>query len=120
MSILVTKPDEEGFSEYVPEGIEKLAEIVGDPWIYKRFMVYHGHLWDEWEPEWTQAIKNAGYDAIFTGGFDGPEEYVLNSNRLQFVRYFRVLARDQIETHPIGADTLGWLGYVVGLLRTAV
>ncbi len=112
--ILITEPDEEGFSEYAPEGIEKLAELVGDPWVYKKFIVYHGHLWDEWEPEWTKAIKAAGYDAIFTGGFDGPEEYVLNPSLLQFVRYYRVLSRDRVEAHPIEADTLAGLGYVIG------
>lgn len=114
--VLVTEPDDEGFSEYVPEGIEKLAKIVGDPWIYKQFMVYRGHLWEEWEPEWTKAIKTVGYDTILTSGFDGPEEYVLNPARLQFVRYYRVLARDQFEQHPIEEGTLERLGYVVGLV----
>jgi hypothetical protein len=117
--VLVTERDKEGFSEYVPEGIKQLAEIVGDPWIYKSFMVYHGALWDEWKPEWTKAIKKAGHDSIFTNGFDGPEEYVLNPSLLQFVRYYRILARDRVEEYPIEASTLEQLGYVVGLV-TAV
>ncbi|GAB4267402.1 MAG: hypothetical protein Kow0080_09500 [Candidatus Promineifilaceae bacterium] len=114
--VLVTEPDEEGFSDYDLKGIRELADIVGDPFIYDDFMEQGGHLWDLWEPEWTKAIKDAGYDSIFTGGFDGPEEYVLNPNKLQFIWYHRVLARDQFEQYPIEEGTLERLGYVVGLV----
>lgn len=118
--VLVTEPDEEGFYDHNPEGIKKLAEIVGDPLIYDDFMKRGGHLWDLWEPEWTKAVKDAGYDTICTGNFDGfTEEYVLNPNKLQFIRYYRVLARDQFEQHPVEDGTLESLGYVVGL-ETAV
>lgn len=75
--VLATEVDADGFSEYVPDGIRLLADIVGDPWVYDSFMRWRGLLWEEWEPEWTKAIITAGYDSIFTGGFDGPEEYVL-------------------------------------------
>ena len=118
--VLVTEPDEEGFYDYNPEGIKKLAEIVGDPLIYDDFMKWGGHLWDSWEPEWTKAVKDAGYDSIFTGNFDGlTEEYVLNPAKLQFACYHRVLVRDQFEEYSIEEGTLERLGYVVGLV-TAV
>ena len=111
---LVTEPDEEGLYDYNPEGIKELAEIVGDPLIYDDFMKWGGQLWDLWQPEWTKAIKDAGYDSIFTGNFDGfTEEYVLNPDKLQIVRYHRVLARDQLEQHPIEEGTLERLGYMV-------
>ena len=112
---LITEPDEKGFTDHDPDGIRLLAEIVDDPIVYKHFMSWSGILWEDWLPEWTKAIKDAGYDSIFTLGFDGPEEYVLNPARLQFVRYYRVLARDQFEQYPIEEGTLESLGYVVGL-----
>ena len=82
--VLVTEEDAEGFSEYVEEGIQELARIVGDPLLCDHFLSWGGLLWESWEPEWTEGIKAAGYDSIFTGGFDGPEEYVMNSYMLKY------------------------------------
>lgn len=79
--VLVTI-DEEGYSDYREEGIQELAQIVGDSMLCDHFLSWGGLLWDSWEPEWTETIKAAGYDSIFTGGFDGPEEYVLNPDKL--------------------------------------
>ena len=111
--VLVTEVDDEGFSDYVEDEIRLLAGIVGDPWVYESLMSGRRALWEVWEPEWTEAIKKAGYDSIFTGGFDGPEEYVLNISQLRLVRCFRVLARDRVEEYPIEGDMLVRLGYVV-------
>jgi|GEM_PF-2353372 len=83
--VLVTEEDEEGFSYYIEEGIRELADIVGNPLICDYFLSWGSLLWDSWEPEWTEAIKAAGYDSIFTGGFDGPEEYVLNPQVLTHI-----------------------------------
>lgn len=116
--VLITEPDEEEFTHYVPEGIQILAELVGYPWLYDCFMSRRCHLWEEWRPRWTKRVKKAGYDSIFTGGFDGPEEYVLNPNVLQFVRYHRVLPDANTKAYPIEPGTLEELGYVVGLERT--
>lgn len=104
--------DEEGFSDYSEEGIQELALILGDPMLYDHFMSWGGLLWDSWEPEWTEAIKAAGYDSIFTGGFDGPEEYVLSPDVLQFVCYYRVTPDHQVEVHAIELDILKQLGYI--------
>ena len=87
--VLITEEDADGFSEYVEAGIQELAQIVGDPMLCDHFLSWGGLLWESWEPEWTAAIKAAGYDSIFTGGFDGPEEYVLNANALQFIQHSR-------------------------------
>lgn len=84
--VLVTEEDAEGFSEYVEEGIQELAQIVGDPMLCDRFLSWGGLLWESWEPEWTEGIKAASYDSIFTGGFDGPEEYVLNPRLLDVLQ----------------------------------
>ncbi|MCP5096785.1 MAG: hypothetical protein GY943_14625 [Chloroflexi bacterium] len=113
--VLVTEEDAGGFSEHVPEGIRLLAEIIGEHWIYDSLMSGRGLLWDIWEPEWTKAINTAGYDTIFTSGFDGSEKYVLNPKLLQFVRFYRVLSRDRVEEYPVEANTLARLEYVVGL-----
>lgn len=113
--VLVTGEDEEGFSEYVKAGIRQLAKIVKQDWLYENLMSGYQLLWEVWEPEWTELILQVGYDSIFTGGFDGPEEYVLNPELLQFVRYYRVLPEGQTEAHPIELGTLEQLGYVVGL-----
>lgn len=80
--VLVTEVNADGFSEYVEAGIQELARIVGDPSLCEHFLRWGGLLWESWEPEWTEAIKAAGYDTIVTGGFDGPEEYVLKANVL--------------------------------------
>lgn len=111
--------DDKGYSDYVEDGIRHLAELVGDSWLYDSLMSGRNSLWEVWEPEWTEILIKAGYDSVFTGGFDGPEEYVLNPALLQFTRYFSVLANDQIAAYPIEPGTLEKLGYVVGL-RTAV
>lgn len=117
--VLTTEPDAEGFTDYVPEGIQELAQIIGDPWIYDSLLSGQKCFWEEWEPEWTEMCINAGYDSIFTGGFDGPEEYVLNASLLLFTRYYRILATDKIKAYPIKPGTLEKLGYVVGA-RNAV
>lgn len=116
--VLTTEPDEEGFTHYVTEGIKTLAQIVGDPWLYDSVLSGRLCLWEVWEPEWTEAVIKAGYDSIFTVGFDGPEEYVLNSCLLYFVCYYRVLTDDQTKTYPIEPGTLEELGYVVGWERS--
>jgi hypothetical protein len=116
--VLMTKPDEEGFTYYVPEGIQTLAQLVDYPWLYDSLQSGRRHLWEVWDEEWTEAVIKAGYDSVFTGGFDGPEEYVLNPNVLQFVRYHRVLPDEQTKAYPIKSGTLEELGYVVGLKRT--
>lgn len=113
--VLMTEPDAEGFTDYVPEGIQTLAQILDDGWLYNSLMSNHALLWELWEPEWTEAIIKAGYDSIFTGGFDGPEEYVLNPSVLQFTRYHRVLSGEKIKAYPIEPGTLEQLGYVVEL-----
>lgn len=107
--------DDEGYSDYVPESIQRLAEIVQDPWLYDSLMSGRRSLWELWRPEWTEAFIQAGYDSIFTDGFDGPEDYVLNPDLLQFVRYYRVLPDGQTKAYPIEPGTLEQLGYVVGL-----
>lgn len=117
--VLMTEPDAEGFTDYVPEGIQELAQVIGDPWIYDSLLAGRKCLWEEWEPKWTETCKNAGYDSIFTGGYDGPEEYVLNAGLLHFTHYYRILATDKIKAYPIEPGTLGELGYVVEL-KTAV
>jgi hypothetical protein len=116
--VLVTV-DEEGFSDYREEGIQELAQIVGDPMLYDHFISWGGLLWDSWEPEWTETIKAAGYDSIFTGVFDGPEEYVLNASALQFVHYYRAQDDGQAKAYPVEPGTLESLGYVLELI-TAV
>lgn len=115
--VLTTEPDEEDFTHYVPEGIQTLAKLVDDPWLYHGLMSGTRHLWEDWRPRWTKRVKKAGYDSIFTNGFDGPEEYVLNPNVLQFVRYHRVLPDEQTQAYPIESGTLEELGYIVGLKR---
>ena len=95
------------------DGIRLLAGIVGNPWIHNSLMSGRRALWEVWAPEWTEAIKKIGYDSVFTGGFDGPEEYVLNSSLLQFIRYYCVPERDQVDEYPVERDTLVRLGYVV-------
>lgn len=116
--VLVTV-DEEGFSDYREEGIQELAQVVGDPMLYDHFLSWGGLLWDSWEPEWTEAIKAAGYDSIFTGGFDGLEEYVLNASALQLVHYYRAQDDGQTKAYTIEQGTLEGLGYVPELI-TAV
>lgn len=116
--VLVTV-DDEGFSDYVEEGIKRLAEIVQDEWLYDSLMSGRRSLWEMWEPEWTVALIQAGYDAIFTEGFDGPEEYVLNPSGLQFARYYRLSSEGKFTAYPIEPGTLEQLGYVVGL-ETAI
>lgn len=113
--ILTTEPDGEGFTEYVKEGIKTLVRLIGEPWLYDSELSGRRCLWEIWEPEWTEVVIKAGYDTIFTAGFDGPEEYVLNPHLLQFVCYYRVLANNQIEAYPIEPGTLAQLGYVVGV-----
>jgi hypothetical protein len=113
--ILTTEPDEEGFTDYVPEGIQTLANIVNDPWLYDSILSGRRCLWDVWKPEWTEAIIKAGYDSIFTSGFDGPEEYLLNPGALQLVRYYCVSTENHIEGYLIEPGMLDRLGYVVGL-----
>jgi len=113
--VLVTEEDEEGISEYVEDGIRQLAQIVGWDWLFENLKSGCQLLWEVWEPEWTEAVLQAGYDSIFTGGFDGPEEYVLNPDPLQVVRYHRVLADGKTKAYPIEVGTLEQLGYVVGL-----
>lgn len=112
--VLITV-DDEGYSNYVKEGIEHLAEILQDPWLYDSLMSGRSSLWERWEPEWAEALIRAGYDSVFTDGFEGPEEYVLNPAILQFVRYYRLLDDGQDEAYPIEPGTLEQLGYVVGL-----
>lgn len=118
--MLMTEPDEEGFTDYVTEGIRTLARLVDDPWLYGSVLSGRRCLWEIWQPEWTEAIIKAGYDSIFTAGFDGPEEYVLNPHLLQFVCYYRVLANNQIEACPIEQGTLAQLGYEVGVLEASL
>lgn len=113
--VLVTKEDEEGFSEYVEDGIRQLAKIVGWDWLVENLMSGRQLLWEVWKPEWTELLILAGYDSIFTGGFDGPEEYVLNPDLLQFVCYYRVLPDRQTKAYPIEPGTLEELGYVLGV-----
>lgn len=113
--VLTTEPDGEGFTDYVPEGIQTLAQLVDDPWLCDSLMSGFRSLWELWQPEWTDALIKAGYDSVFTCGFDGPEEYVLNPTLLQFVRYHRVLADDKTKAYPIEPGTLEQLRYVVGL-----
>lgn len=117
--ILTTEPDEEGFTDYVPEGINTLSEIVDHSWLPKSLLSGWSCLWEIWDEEWTEAVIQAGYDSIFTSGFEGPEEYVLNLKLLQFTRYHRVLPDGKTKAYPIEPGTLEQLGYVVGL-RTAV
>mgnify|MGYP001167423896 FL=1 len=116
--ILTTEPDTEGFTDYVAEGTKILAEIVGYPWLSKSLLSGWICLWETWNEEWTEAVIKAGYDSIFTSGFEGPEEYVLNPKLLQFTRYHRVLPDGKTKAYPIEPGTLEQLGYVVGL-RTA-
>lgn len=117
--VLTTEPDEEGFTDYVPEGIKTLAEIVDYSWLPKSLLSWGNCLWELWDEEWTKAVIKAGYDSIFTSGFDAPEEYVMNASLLQFVRYHRVLENKQTKAYPIEPGTLEQLGYALGL-RTAV
>jgi hypothetical protein len=112
--ILSTEPDAEGFTDYVPEGINTLAEIVDYSWLSKSLMSGRSCLWEIWDEEWTEAVIRAGYDSIFTSGFDAPEEYVLNLKLLQFTRYHQVLADGKTKAYPIEPGTLEQLGYVVG------
>jgi hypothetical protein len=116
--LLITEPDEQGYAYHIPESIQELAQLVKDPWLYNGIMADRYFLWDEWRPKWTKRVKKAGYDSIFTRGFDGPEEYVLNANLLQFIRYHRVLEGGKTKAYPIESGTLKGLGYVVGLDRT--
>ena len=111
--ILTTEPDAEGFTDYVPEGIETLAEIVDYSWLSKNLLSGRSCLWEIWDEEWTEAVIKAGCDSIFTSGFDGPEEYVLNPNLLQFICYHRVLADGNTKAYPIEPGTLDRLGYVI-------
>lgn len=112
--VLVTV-DEEGFSDYREEGIQELAQIVGDPMLRDHFLSWGSLLWESWEPEWTEAIKAAGYDSFVTGGFDGPEEYVLNINLIQLTCCYRAISNsERIEVYPVEPDILEQLGYVVG------
>jgi hypothetical protein len=113
--VLTTEPDEKGFTDYVPEGIETLAEVVDYSWLPKSVRSGHNCLWEIWDEEWTEAVIKAGYDSIFTSGFDAPEEYVINSSLLQFVRYHRVLENKQTKAYPIKPGTLEQLGYVMGV-----
>ncbi len=113
--ILVTEEDEEGFSEYVEDGIRQLAKIVGWEWLFENLMSGHQLLWEVWEPEWTELLIQAGYDRIVTGGFDGPDEYVLNSDLLRVVHYHRVLAEGKTKAYPIEPGMLDELGYTGGL-----
>jgi hypothetical protein len=117
--VLTTEPDTEGFTDYVPEGLQKLAQLVNDPWLYDSILSGRRCLWEVWEPEWTEAVIRVGEDSICTSGFDGPEEYVMDPQPLQFVRYYQILTTDQVEVYPIGPHTLERLGYVVRV-RTAV
>ena len=118
--ILVTEPDEEGYTYYVPEGIQELVRLVKySPWLYDSIIAGRCLLWDIWRPKWTKRVKKAGYDSLFTSGFDGPEEYVLNPNLLQFIRYHCILENGKTKAYPIKSGTLEQLGYVAGL-QTAV
>jgi hypothetical protein len=117
--ILTTEPDAEGFTDYIPEGIKTLAQLVDDCWLYDSVLSGRNCLWDVWEPEWTRAVIKAGYDSIFTSGFDGPEEYVFNPNVLRLVRYYRVLAKNRIEAYPIEPGLLEQLGYVMDTIAFA-
>jgi hypothetical protein len=118
--VLTTEPDEEEFTDYVPEGIQTLANIVNDPWLYDSILSGRRCLWDVWEPEWTEAVIEAGYDSIFTSGFDGPEEYVLNPKLLQFLRYYRVFVDDKVEACQIQQSTFQQLEYIgrAGMAQT--
>jgi hypothetical protein len=115
--VLSTEPDAEGFTDYVPEGINALAEIVDYSWLSKSLMSCYGKscLWEIWDEEWTEAVIKVGYDSIFTSGFDGPEEYVLNPKLPQFTRYHRILADGKTKAYPIEPGTLEKLGYVLGV-----
>ncbi len=111
--VLLTVDDE--FGDYVEENVQRLAELMDYPGLYDSLKSGRSHLWEVWDEEWTEAVIKAGYDSIFTSGFDGPEEYVLNSCMLQFVRYYRVLPGGQTKAYPIEPGTLEQLGYLVGL-----
>lgn len=113
--VLTTEPDAEEFTNYVPDGIRALAEIVDDSWLYRSVMSGWSCLWDMWTEEWTEAVIKAGYESIFTSGFDGPEEYVLNPKLLQFTRYHLVLLDGKTKVYPIEPGTLEQLGYVMGM-----
>lgn len=117
--ILITEPNAEGFIDYVQEGIQILAQIVNAPRLYHDLLSGWTHLWEIWDEEWTEAIIKAGYDTIFTGGFDGPEEYIMNPTHLQFTHYHRILADDKTKAYPIEPDTIepwGQLGHVVEMI----
>lgn len=111
--VLVTV-DAEGYSDYIEDGIRLLAEIVQDPWLYDSLMFSRVAMWDQWEPEWTELLIQAGYDSIFTSGFDGPEEYVLKANLLQFTYCYRILPDGEIEAYPVEPGMLEQLECVVG------
>ncbi len=110
--VLITEPDEDGYTNYIPENIQQVAQLIKDPWLYDSLMCGRCSLWDVWRPKWTKRIKKAGYDSLFTSGFEGPEEYVLNPNLLQFTRYHRVLENGKTKAYPIESDTLKQLEYV--------
>lgn len=111
--ILTNVEDEDGFTDYVEDGLKLLAELVDYSWLYTNLMSGFTSLWETWDPEWTEKVIQAGYDTIFTQGFEGAEEYVLNPSVLRFTRYHRVLTDKTTKAHPIEPDTLEQLGYVV-------
>lgn len=61
--------------------VAELERVVKDKYILSQLR--NGHqIFDVWQDDWTDILKQAGYDSIATGTIEGTAEYVLDASKL--------------------------------------